>query len=184
MHKVAPTLLMFRTTTYSHFLQIIAIEKQIMTKLLSLFIALFLPLFSLACKCREPTVATALEDADVVFRGTVVRELKEANPSSQTKRIVVKVGRVFKGCSFAMADRIVVTTSISSASCGVSTDVDKTYVFSGSSEFIDTATKKQLGKNTKIMNAVSIQACMYNRDWDDIPSADKTALRAVVNDCN
>jgi Tissue inhibitor of metalloproteinase len=169
---------------YFHFSQIVAIETHIMAKFLSLFITLFLPLFSLACKCREPMIATALEGADVVFRGTVVRELKETNPSSQTKRLVVKVGRVFKGCSFAMADRIVVTTSISSASCGVSTEIDKTYVFSGSSEFIDTATKKQLGKNTKIMNAVSIQACMYNRDWDDIPSADKTALRAVVNDCN
>jgi hypothetical protein len=144
---------------------------------------LLLPLVSLACKCMVPLVSSALDDADAVFRGMVIRELKQTDPTSYTKELVVKVERVFKGCTFKVSDRIIVATSSSTASCGVFTETNKAYVFSGSSSPIAATTKQKLGKNTKISQLVSVMSCVYNREWDGVPAEDKALLRAYKNQC-
>jgi hypothetical protein len=67
-----------------------------------------------ACKCAQRTEPQLTQAADVVFMGRV-RSVRQADPSS-TVRAVLSVARVRKGDVPAQA---VVTTSASSASCGV-----------------------------------------------------------------
>lgn len=139
------------------------------------------PTLSNACRCMVPTVQSALTNADAVFRGNVTRALK--TDDGLQKKYVVSVKRVFKGCAFEAPQRIVVTTSSSSASCGVTLQLNTIYAFSASSTPIDDATKKQLGKNTTVTQAVSIMTCNYNREWTSVPEEDKKALRAHNNQC-
>lgn len=148
------------------------------------FVSLLLPTLSFACKCIVPTVPSALTDSDAVFRGKVIRELKATKVGEPTKAYVIQARRIYKGCAFEQGNRVVVTTSSSSASCGVTLEVNGTYVFSSATSTpIDAATKKKLGKkSTKITRAVSIVSCGYNRKWDEVPAADLTLLRNYDND--
>jgi hypothetical protein len=158
--------------------------KSIATLLLSLLLLCFLSSSTtLACKCIEPATATkALNTTDAVFRGHVVRQLPMIDA---TKRYVVRVGRVFKGCaaassSFTVGNRIIVSTG--THSCGSTLSRNKHYVFSGSATPIDATAKKQLGKNTKITQDVNINLCSYYTEWDvGVSADDKKVLRQYVN---
>lgn len=155
------------------------------TLLLSIFLTWQRPV--LACRCVDlPTAASALNQTENVFRGLVVRELKQPVDDATMKRFVVRVGRVFKGCSsssssFEMSDRIIISTG--THSCGSFLEIAQTYVFSGTSLPIDAATKSLLGKNTKISLDVSIHLCTYNPQWPGISQEDIKVLRKYKNEC-
>jgi Tissue inhibitor of metalloproteinase len=151
--------------------------------LLSLF--LFFPTLTFACSCLAPiTLAKSLKSADSVFRGTVIRKLKDAVVDDQGEKSFyeVRVIRLFKGCNFIQSNHIIVTTGSNSAACGVELEVDKSYALFGANVALPSAAKKQLGTNPKkIAKAVAIGLCGYNAKWSDLSTQDLKTLRRYDN---
>jgi hypothetical protein len=150
------------------------------------FLALLsFPILSTACDCLQgPSAQSSLsaEYVDVVFRGKVVKELK--SDDEFMKKYVVRVWRIFKGCSFK-EENIIVTTASDSAMCGVNLAVggNSTYVFSGYSMPMDVAALAQLGKNSKVAYTVEIEGCDYTNKWEYVTESDKNLLRQHFNQC-
>jgi hypothetical protein len=141
-----------------------------------LVLVLAAPALISGCSCLEgaATLQSSIGRADSVFRGTVLRKLRDLEDSSN---YVVLVSRVFKGCNFNSTERIVVTTGV----CGVSLDVNSTYALSGYRTSIDSVIKKDLGSGSNIKKAISVGSCIYNRRWSQVSSADSALLRNYDN---
>jgi hypothetical protein len=102
------------------------------------------PFPSLACKCKAPKAQSALDASEAVFRGTVVRRIKEDDEFND--KFVVRVGHKFKGCNLA-GDRVVIETV--AANCGVNLKEGINYVFSSSGPNLVTPADN-LGNRTTI----------------------------------
>lgn len=157
-------------------------NNETMVSFRSILLHILLPALALACKCKEPTLLTSLDDSDAVFRGSVIRALP-SDEENQWNKFVVQVKRVYEGCTFKQGDRVIVATSSSSASCGVDLETSKTYIFAGENIPMDSSTQIELGKRTKISRAVSVNACGYTREWEAVSTDDKKLLRSHVNQC-
>jgi hypothetical protein len=143
---------------------------------------------SLACKCVQPTVESALNYAASTFRGKVIRELKPTGQNSddlQQKGFVVRVTRIYKGCQFKFSERIIVTTNSDPASCGVNLAVDKNYVLSGDVLPLNSSALMQQFVNfpTNITSVVTAHACSFNQRWSLVSEYDKEQLRGYKNKC-
>jgi Tissue inhibitor of metalloproteinase len=147
--------------------------------LLATALLLVSPYSSLACKCKAVTAQSALDMSDVVFRGTVLRQLTESDEFND--KFVVRVGRKFKGCNLA-GDRVVIETGSNSANCGVALKVGLNYVFSSSGPTFVTPADG-LGNQTKITQVWNVNTCNYNREWGLVPEEDKKVLRSYKEIC-
>lgn len=132
----------------------------------------------MACKCPLRPLLTSLSDADNLFRGVVIRELKA---DEMSKTFVVSVTRIYTGCTFKSADRVVVTTPLSK--CGISFAINKRYIFAAENVELDAATKKQMGRDTKISRVVSASSCDYTREWSAVSVQDRKLLREYNTTC-
>ena len=137
--------------------------------LLQLFILLVTPAIraTFACKCKQPTVSKALNSTtSSIFTGTVIRKKKSLDRDIKLVAAVVSVDRVIKGCSLDLSARIIVTTAISSAACGVNLIVNGTYFFSGEIEQLNDDILQQtygLSFNTYPINStVHVSSCRFN----------------------
>lgn len=134
---------------------------------------------TLACSCMEPrSISNALKTVDAVFRGLVVRKLKDI--SNYESVYIVRVNRLFKGCDFAAGERVIVTTGTNSALCGINIKVNATYVFSGYGTELVRSISSQI-KNTKIRRAVHVGLCDYNVIANQIVAADARTMRQYDN---
>lgn len=143
-------------------------------------VILAFPILTFACSCLEGiSVRSSLQKTEAVFRGLVLRKLKDVEYASS---YVVSVERMYKGCNFKAADRIVVTTGINSAMCGLELEVDRVYAFSAFDTPIIPDIQSQLKESHKIKRAVSIGLCDYNGvEWKNIPATGIKRLRRYDN---
>jgi Tissue inhibitor of metalloproteinase len=148
--------------------------------LLLLCLWLTLPANTGACSCTEPrSVQGSLNLVDSVFRGWVVRKLRDVTYESN---YVVRVNSIYKGCDFAVGDRIIVTTGKTSSLCGVSLPINGTFVLAGFAAEMDSGISQQLPKKTKISQVVNVGLCDYNVDaTTNVPSTDLKVLRSYDN---
>lgn len=103
-----------------------------MKKILLLGTSLFLlgANAAMACKCAPTTPQQSLERANAVFSGKVIDVDKSSNPS-EANRITFEVSKVWKGTN---KQKLVITTSSSSASCGYSFQEGKEYLVYASTQ--------------------------------------------------
>jgi Tissue inhibitor of metalloproteinase len=151
--------------------------------MLSLFfhlvLVLALPTLISSCSCLdEISLQTSIGRVDSVFRGTVLRQLRNVDDYSN---YVVLVSRVFKGCNFKANERIVVKTGSEESVCGVALKVNSTYAFSGYTSSIDSVIKKDLDSGSNVKKAGSVGSCDYNLPWSQVSSADSALLRNYDN---
>lgn len=153
------------------------------------------PLLSLACDCMPPgpSALSCLSDVDVnaVFRGKVAKELAKTADDDiyYTKKFVVRVWPVFKGCSFQDSDYIIVTTMSDAALCGINLEVAGNYVFSGYNAPIDDSTLAQIDKlpwvaTLNITQTVDVGSCNYHGKWDGVPEDEMRILRQNIKHCD
>jgi hypothetical protein len=149
----------------------------------TLLLCLSIPVVVIACSCVPPDVpilTRTLQEAPSVFRGVVVRKLKDSGDYSH---FVVKVLRVFKGCGF-VANESVVLGNVDAGSCGLPEGyiaVNGIYAFSGSGYAIPEDVKKQLGNKTKVKNGVEVNYCIYNMRWRQVTPKESAQLRSYNN---
>jgi hypothetical protein len=153
--------------------------------LLRLGLTLSIPSLALACTCygisswQPPTIQTSLARVDAVFRGTVLRKLKNVELSSG---YVVRVHKIFKGCSFNATDRILVTTATMPSFCGLDNlKVNATFVFSAYPIATLVAFQSQLPKVSKVQHAVAASICDVTRQSKDVSSSDLQLLNRYDN---
>jgi hypothetical protein len=152
--------------------------------LLRLGLILSIPTVALACTCygisswQPPTIQTSLARVDAVFRGTVLRKLKNVELSSG---YVVGVRKIFKGCSFNATERILVTTANMPTFCGLDNlKINATYVFSAYPVALG-AFQSQLPKSTKVQHGVAASICDVTRQSKDVSSKDLQLLNRYDN---
>ena len=168
-------------------------------KVLSSITLLFISLFSVsfhsvnACDCKPTSAARSLysENTNTVFRGLVQRQQVVAssnntNDPSGFTYYVVNVGRVFKGCTVHNATVILVETSSSSSTCGVSFDLKKSYIFSGNSvpaksNIVEIAAKKNQRITRDVM--VHVALCDQNSEFKYLSQTDKQTYWNSTNMC-
>jgi hypothetical protein len=86
---------------------------------------------ALACSCAPTTPQQSLERSNAVFSGKVINVAKFSNSSESGVRVTFDVSKVWKGTN---KQKLVVTTSDSSASCGYSFQEGKEYLVYASSQ--------------------------------------------------
>jgi hypothetical protein len=144
----------------------------------AVFLVLSLPMVASSCICGNPVNAKLALSLENVFRGIVTKKLTSTKPAGfKSANYIVRVTKVFKGCSFVASERIVVTTGDSPFHCGIDLQVNGTYAFSGDRLAIQDNVKAQLGKNTKILRGVFANACSYNVKWSAVTVVDLKLFR-------
>jgi hypothetical protein len=137
-----------------------------------LLLSSLLPSFSLACSCAPPgpVLKTILNDVPnaVVLTGRIIGELKLTNPTDQYRDLyyAFKVNRVLKApCTIHDGNLILVSTSASSALCGVQLKTNTLYTLSAYAAFQqDGAVEVQVG------------SCDY-RNEGELSAEDKQTIR-------
>jgi hypothetical protein len=139
-----------------------------------------LPALTWGCSClpESLTAEASLDRDDSVFRGVVLRKLKD---TSDYLNYVVEVTKVFKGCNFNVTERVLVSTGSVLTNCEIVHTVNKTYVFSGYQTQISGIVQKQLGSKTRVKKAVELEFCGFNNPWNQVSRAESNALRAHDN---
>jgi Tissue inhibitor of metalloproteinase len=139
--------------------------------LTALLLSSSLPNLSLACKCMPPNLTEALYDNpdSTVIAGRVINELATTDGSFE-RYFVFKVNQVYKACSIQVQDMIVVSTSYSTASCGLNLVNNTQYIFSAHSVAEDNNLPSSLVQ-------VSVASCDYNSEWSYVSEEDKRTLR-------
>ena len=149
------------------------------------FMCLFLLVFpalrvTFACRCMQPTVARALDDAtSSIFTGTVRQQKVAIDPDRQQILSILSVDRIIKGCSLKTSERIVVTTASSSAGCGVYFQVNETYVLTGEIQKLDTDLLYQtygLKFKKPINSTVHASSCSFTMLRRDVSVNDRKVL--------
>lgn len=139
------------------------------------FLLSSLPSLSSACKCIPPNLTDSLYNKpdSTVFAGRIVDELT-TSVGSYDRYFVFKLNRVFKACSaIQAADLIIVSTSFSSASCGLDLIPNTQYIFSAHAATED---------NQDDLPIFSVGSCDYNAEWSaGVSDEDKRALRLYLN---
>ena len=79
-----------------------------------------------ACSCVHQTVKQQAKAADAVFRGVVTKAPKPGK-KDQVRTYSVTVDRVYSGS--LVTDSVEVTSAVHSATCGITLDADKRYIF-------------------------------------------------------
>ena len=85
---------------------------------------------SRACECEVVDVSTHWRYADVVFKGRVVSVATNADNSSNHKKVVLQVSKVYKGTNAESVFTIL--TPAHGQSCGVGFELGKDYLVFGS----------------------------------------------------
>ena len=146
-----------------------------------------------ACVCMPTSAERSLnsDDVNTVFRGHVQRQQQvvatnDTDAPPGFTYYIVKVGRIFKGCTFRNATMILVETSSSAATCGVNFDLKKDYLFSGNSvpakpNIVEIAARKTQRIITDVM--VHVQLCDRNSEFKYLSGTDRKALRNSTNTC-
>jgi hypothetical protein len=147
---------------------------------LLVLVSSLLPSLSMACRCMQPTLDIALNEPDsIVIVGKINDEIKLDTTNTTTDEIrnryfTFKLRRVIKApsCSMQVNDTIIVSTSASTASCGLNLQPNTWYTFSAH------ASSPQDG-DLLLPLAVQVQvgACAYNAEGN-LPQADRPTLRA------
>lgn len=146
-----------------------------------------------ACDCMPTSAERSLfsDRINSVFRGYVQRQ-QQIKPTNDTNApaglnyYVVNVGRIFKGCTFKNATTILVETSSSSSTCGVTFDLKKNYLFSGNTvpakaNIVKIAAMKNPSIVKDVM--VRVQACDLNAEFKYLSQTDKQTLWNSTNTC-
>jgi hypothetical protein len=129
----------------------------------------------LACKCIPPILKDTLYDNpdSTLIAGRIIDELT-ATDGSYDRHFVFNVNKVFKACSIQAEDNIIVSTSFSSASCGLDLQPNTQYILSAH------AMEDNLDLPTVVR--VSVGSCDYNAEWPvGVSDEDKRALRLYMN---
>jgi Tissue inhibitor of metalloproteinase len=139
--------------------------------LTALLLSLSLPSLSLACKCMPPNLTEALYDNpdSTVIAGRVLNELTMMD-GSYDRYFVFKVNQVFKACSIQLQDIIIVSTSYSTASCGLNLINNTQYIFSARPAVVE-------ANDLPSAVQVSVASCDYNSEWSYVSDDDKRTLR-------
>lgn len=146
-----------------------------------------------ACSCLPTSVQNSLlsDRINTVFRGYVQRQhqlnvTNSTNTPSGFTYYVVNVGRIFKGCTFKNATTILVETASSSATCGVTFNPKKSYLFSGNTVPSKSSVVEIVGKkNPSIIKdvMVRVQLCDLNTEFKYLSPTDKQTLSNSTNIC-
>jgi Tissue inhibitor of metalloproteinase len=150
------------------------------TLLMVVLSSLQLPILSLACRCMQPTLNTSLymDDDSIVMAGEINDEIKLDTTTTNDTEIgnrffTFTVKRVYKGpCSIQASDTIIVSTSASTASCGLNLQPDSWYTFS--------AFASPPGDGALLLPSavqVHVGACAYHAAGDEMSRADRLVLR-------
>jgi hypothetical protein len=145
------------------------------------------------------------EHIDVVVRGTVLRALvptasrdpalnattnNGANGVSlfsndEPKQYIVQITKVYKGCHVKTNERILVSSNVLGATCGMSLTVNANYIFSTSvpQQPIDPVTSAQLGNRSKVKQGIWISSCGLNQVWSTVAEQDKVTIRNYHKQC-
>jgi len=126
-----------------------------------------------ACSCAgPPDVVQSYRGADHAFAGTVLYERVIGGSISGERLFAVRVHKTVKGCTHP-GEIVVLTTPVSSATCGANFTVGQTYVFMGGDAGLWQGRQK-----------VSVNSCGYNKTLANVPARDRQYLidRPVV--CN
>ncbi len=133
-----------------------------------------------ACRCMQPTAASALNDTtSSIFVGTVLQQKVSIDGEQPQIMSVLSVDRVVKGCSVNTSERIVVTTAGSSASCGVNFQLNETYVVTGEIQKLDTELLFQtygMKFNIPIKSTVHGSSCSFIMLRGDVSVKDRNTL--------
>jgi hypothetical protein len=113
-----------------------------------------------ACKCLEPNVESSYNRSSDVVSVEILRQY--ANGSTRT--FAARVLRTFKGC-LKPGQNILLNTSTSSASCGVTLDNRRQYLINGTSS----------GRQGN-QPVLSIGSCSYNRELTTLSELDREFL--------
>jgi hypothetical protein len=137
------------------------------------FLLSLLPSLALACRCMQPTLKTALYDTpdSIVIAGRITGELKLTTTDDFGDRyFAMRVAKVYRApCSIQEQDVIIVSTSASSASCGLDLKPFSRYIFSVYAVEQDNALLPAAVQ-------VSVNSCAYNFEGV-LSTEDKTVLR-------
>ena len=146
---------------------------------------------AIACDCMPTSAGHSLNSdrINTVFRGYVQRQHQAANATSAPSGLtyyIVNVGRIFKGCTFKNATTILVETSTSSATCGVTFNLKKSYLFSGNtvpakSDVVNIASKKNPSLIKDVM--IRVHSCDLNTEFKYLSQTDKQTLWNSTNTC-
>jgi hypothetical protein len=157
----------------------------------AVLVSLLLHQSTCACDCLvfPTTVAASLknENVDYVFSGYVRRQIDMGTVSiNAPKYYSIRVWRVYKGCTFANATSIVLTTGGNSGTCGIYVELNQNYIFAGystpaESEVIQKAKVKSPNIITNEM--VFVGSCNFNAEFLSLSSADMDLLRTQTNVC-
>ncbi|MEY2930695.1 MAG: hypothetical protein RL033_1444 [Pseudomonadota bacterium] len=128
--------------------------------LLALSLPLLAPGSAQACSCLQPSVESSYNRSSDVIEARVLVSL----PVGSERWMVARVLATYKGCS-QEGDLVVLTTSRSSASCGVSLQSGQQYLING------TAGGTALG-----LDRLSIGLCDYNLPVTELTNHDQSFL--------
>jgi hypothetical protein len=134
------------------------------------FLLSSLPNLLLACKCIPPVLKEDLYDNpdSTVIAGRILRELATMDGYFD-RHFVFEVKQVYKACSIKEQDTIIVSTSASSASCGLDLKSNTQYIFAA-----------HMAEDNELPTAVrvSVGLCDYNAEWPlGVSDEDKRTLR-------
>jgi hypothetical protein len=136
-------------------------------------------------------------DASCVVRGTVIRDLSSAPRQSHhgmnedeslpdTRKYIVQVSRVIKGCAVRAMDRIMVASFVSPEICGQGPlALNTEYIFSSTahSQPMDIYSRAELGNRSKVKQTMWTTSCGFNLAWDAVSTSEREVIRGYRNQC-
>jgi Tissue inhibitor of metalloproteinase len=136
----------------------------------------FLPALVVSCDCFPMSVQRSFTLVDTVFTGRVERRL----PNVEWDAVyIVKVDNVHKGCSVTASNHVIVRTARESSLCGVTFNVNTSYLFSGSNSSISDGIRQQIGNIDSTCQAVRVGLCTVNVPWMSISTETLQALNQL-----
>jgi hypothetical protein len=138
---------------------------------------LFLPPLVVSCDCFPMSVQRSLTLVDNVFTGRVERRLSNVEWDAV---YIVQVHRMQKGCSITASNQVIVRTARESSVCGVTFNVNSSYLFSGWNSSILDGIRQQIGTiDSSTCQAVRVDQCSVNVPWTSVSTETLQALNQL-----